>query len=164
MARQAAQTGPDAWVRQAGAGDAADVATLLDALGYPCSRDEAAERIALVQADRRQVLLLAEADGRVEGLVALETLYSVAHGSERFTIPEERERRHHVRFQLALLIKGKKLALDALHLLGLAVAVIACLQSDEGNVLHQEIARFHFRYAAARKTDDHEPAAPGKRA
>ena len=82
MARQAAQTGPDAWVRQAGAGDAADVATLLDALGYPCSRDEAAERIALVQADRRQVLLLAEADGRVEGLVALETLYSVAHGSE----------------------------------------------------------------------------------
>lgn len=82
MARQAAAAGPDAWVRQAGPGDAGDVAALLDALGYPCSRDEAAERIALVQADRRQVLLLAEADGHVEGLVALETLYSIAHGNE----------------------------------------------------------------------------------
>lgn len=82
MAHWAAGAGPGAWVRQAGAGDAGDVAALLDALGYPCSRDEAAERIALVLADRRQVLLLAECDGRVQGLVAMETLYSVAHGSE----------------------------------------------------------------------------------
>lgn len=82
MARQAATPGAGAWVRQADAGDAADVAGLLEALGYPCSRGEAAERIALVQADRRQVLLLAEADGRVQGLVAIETLYSVAHGAE----------------------------------------------------------------------------------
>jgi len=82
VARQSAATGLGNWVRQAGAGDAADVAFLLDTLGYPCSRDEAAERISLVQADRRQVLLLAEAHGSVQGLVALETLYSVAHGSE----------------------------------------------------------------------------------
>ena len=82
MARQASPAGPDGWVRQAGTGDAGDVAGLLDALGYPCSRDEAAERIALVQADRRQVLLLAESGGRIEGLVALETLYSIAHGNE----------------------------------------------------------------------------------
>ena len=59
-----------------------DVATLLGILGYPCTRDEAAERIALVQSDRRQVLLLAECDGRVQGMVAMETLYSVAHGNE----------------------------------------------------------------------------------
>ena len=82
VARQAAPAGPDGWVRQAGPGDAGDVAALLDVLGYPCSRDEAADRIALVQGDRRQVLLLAETAGQVEGLVALETLYSIAHGSE----------------------------------------------------------------------------------
>ena len=82
MARHAAADGFDSWVRQAGPGDAGDVAALLDVLGYPCTRAEAAERIALVQSDRRQVLLLAECEGRVQGLVAMETLYSVAHGSE----------------------------------------------------------------------------------
>ena len=81
MAHRPASAGDD-WVRQAGTGDAGDVAALLDALGYPCSRAEAAERIAVVQADRRQVLLLAECDGRVQGLVAMETLYSIAHGNE----------------------------------------------------------------------------------
>jgi GNAT superfamily N-acetyltransferase len=82
VGRQSAPEAVEAWVRQAGTGDAGDVAALLDVLGYPCSRDEAAERIALVQGDRRQVLLLAECEGRVQGLVAMETLYSVAHGSE----------------------------------------------------------------------------------
>ena len=82
MAHRVAAAGTDAWVRQAGTGDAGDVATLLGILGYPCTRDEAAERIALVQSDRRQVLLLAECDGRVQGMVAMETLYSVAHGNE----------------------------------------------------------------------------------
>ena len=82
MGRQSAPEAEQTWVRQAGTGDAGDVAALLDVLGYPCTRDEAAERIALVQSDRRQVLLLAECEGRVQGLVAMETLYSVAHGSE----------------------------------------------------------------------------------
>lgn len=82
MGQQAPPAAGQTWVRQAGAGDAGDVATLLDALGYPCTPEEAAERISLVQADRRQVLLLAECEGRVQGLVAMETLYSVAHGSE----------------------------------------------------------------------------------
>ena len=67
MAHRVAAAGTDAWVRQAGTGDAGDVATLLGILGYPCTRDEAAERIALVQSDRRQILLLAECDGRVQG-------------------------------------------------------------------------------------------------
>jgi GNAT superfamily N-acetyltransferase len=69
-------------VRPAAVGDASDVARLLDHLGYPCSREEAAERIAVVMSDARQHLLLAEVDGEACGLIALYTLYSLAHGSE----------------------------------------------------------------------------------
>ena len=69
-------------VRPAATGDASDVARLLGHLGYPCEDHEAAERIAVVIADRRQHLLLAELDGEACGLVALYTLYSLAHGSE----------------------------------------------------------------------------------
>jgi GNAT superfamily N-acetyltransferase len=69
-------------VRQAELGDASDVARLLGELGYPCSRDEAAERIAVVRHDPRQHLLLAEIDGDACGLISLYTLYSVVHGHE----------------------------------------------------------------------------------
>ncbi|MDI9238713.1 GNAT family N-acetyltransferase [Lysobacter sp. LF1] len=69
-------------VRAAELGDASDVAHLLAELGYPCSRDEAAERIAVVRHDPRQHLLLAEDDGDACGLVSLYTLYSVVHGCE----------------------------------------------------------------------------------
>jgi GNAT superfamily N-acetyltransferase len=69
-------------VRPAATGDASDVARLLGHLGYPCEDADAAERIATVIADRRQHLLLAEVDGEACGLVALYTLYSLAHGSE----------------------------------------------------------------------------------
>jgi GNAT superfamily N-acetyltransferase len=69
-------------VRPAAVGDASDVARLLDHLGYPCSHGEAAERIAVVVSDPRQHLLLAEVDGEACGLIALYTLYSLAHGSE----------------------------------------------------------------------------------
>ncbi|BDU15449.1 GNAT family N-acetyltransferase [Lysobacter auxotrophicus] len=69
-------------VRQAELGDASDVARLLGELGYPCSRDEAAERIAVVRHDPRQHLLLAEIDGDASGLISLYTLYSVVHGYE----------------------------------------------------------------------------------
>jgi len=68
-------------VRAAEAGDAGDVARLLDLLGYPCSRDEAAERISVIAHDPRQHLLLAEIDGHACGLVALYCLYSLAHGA-----------------------------------------------------------------------------------
>ncbi len=40
-------------MRAAVLGDADDVATLLDALGYPSDRNEAAERIAFVTGDPR---------------------------------------------------------------------------------------------------------------
>jgi ribosomal protein S18 acetylase RimI-like enzyme len=69
-------------VRAAAVGDSSDVARLLDHLGYPCSHAEAAERIAVVLGDRRQHLLLAEVDGEACGLIALYTLYSIAHGNE----------------------------------------------------------------------------------
>jgi GNAT superfamily N-acetyltransferase len=69
-------------VRQAELGDASDVARLLGELGYPCSRDEAAERVAVVRHDPRQHLLLAEIDGDACGLISLYTLYSVVHGYE----------------------------------------------------------------------------------
>jgi len=69
-------------VRQAELGDASDVARLLGELGYPCTRDEAAERIAVVRHDPRQHLLLAEIDGDACGLISLYTLYSVVHGHE----------------------------------------------------------------------------------
>jgi len=69
-------------VRQAELGDASDVARLLGELGYPCTRDEAAERIAVVRHDPRQHLLLAEIDGDACGLISLYTLYSVVHGYE----------------------------------------------------------------------------------
>ncbi|WP_158549287.1 GNAT family N-acetyltransferase [Lysobacter silvisoli] len=58
------------------------MARLLGDLGYPCNRDEAAERIAVVRHDPRQHLLLAEIDGDACGLVSLYTLYSVVHGTE----------------------------------------------------------------------------------
>lgn len=82
-------------VRQAELGDASDVARLLGELGYPCTRDQAAERIAVVRHDPRQHLLLAEIDGDTSGLISLYTLYSVVHGHEvaRITglvvLPEE---------------------------------------------------------------------------
>ena len=79
-AATSAETAPR--VRPAELGDAHDVARLLGDLGYPCNRDEAAERIAVVRHDPRQHLLLAEIDGEACGLVALYTLYSVVHGNE----------------------------------------------------------------------------------
>lgn len=69
-------------VRPARIGDAPDVARLLEQLGYPCTRDEAADRIVTVLGDPRQQLLLAERDGHACGLIALNNTYSVAHGAE----------------------------------------------------------------------------------
>jgi GNAT superfamily N-acetyltransferase len=78
----AARATATARVRPAATGDASDVARLLGHLGYPCEDHEAAERISVVISDRRQHLLLAELDGEACGLIALYTLYSLAHGSE----------------------------------------------------------------------------------
>lgn len=75
-----------AQIRAAATGDASDVALLLDALGYPCTRDEAAERIAYVLSDPRQHLLLAEVGGHACGLVSLDLRYSVTRGEDQARI------------------------------------------------------------------------------
>ncbi len=72
----------DPKVRPAATGDASDVACLFGDLGYPCTREEAAERIAMVLGDPRQHLLLAERDGKVCGLISLHMIYSVATGAD----------------------------------------------------------------------------------
>lgn len=82
MEQSAARAADTARVRPAATGDASDVARLLGHLGYPCDAAEAAERIAVVIADRRQHLLLAEVDGEACGLVALYTMYSLPNGNE----------------------------------------------------------------------------------
>jgi len=76
----------DPRIRAAAIGDASDVALLLDALGYPCSRDEAAERIAFVLGDQRQHLLLAEVAGHACGMVALDMRYSFTRGADQARI------------------------------------------------------------------------------
>ena len=78
----AAPAGTGLRVRAAELGDASDVAALLDALGYPCDRDEAIERIGHFRHDPRQHLLLAELDGAACGLAALQLNYSVTRGAD----------------------------------------------------------------------------------
>jgi GNAT superfamily N-acetyltransferase len=73
-------------IRRAAIGDASDVAPLLEALGYPCSRDEAAERIAVLLGDPCQHLLLAEVAGQTCGLVALDVRYSLTRGANHARI------------------------------------------------------------------------------
>ncbi len=73
-------------IRAAATGDACDVALLLEILGYPCTRDEAADRIAMVLGDPRHQLLLAEIDGHVHGLIALDVRYSVTRGEDQARI------------------------------------------------------------------------------
>jgi GNAT superfamily N-acetyltransferase len=73
-------------IRAAAIGDASDVALLLDALGYPCTRDEAAERIAFILGDTRQHLLLAELGGHACGLVAMDMRYSLTRGADQARI------------------------------------------------------------------------------
>ena len=69
-------------VRPAQIGDAADVGALLGELGYPCTRDEAAERISRVMHDPRLFLLVAEQEGVVCGLMSLDIRYSVTRGAD----------------------------------------------------------------------------------
>jgi ribosomal protein S18 acetylase RimI-like enzyme len=73
-------------VRDARIGDAADVATLLDLLGYPCTRAEAADRIAMVLADPRQRLLIAEIGGHACALAGMDLRYSLVRGTEQARI------------------------------------------------------------------------------
>ena len=82
MARSAARGDHEIHVRPAQGGDASDVAALLEILGYPCTRDEAADRIGVIVRDPRHHLLIAEIDGATCGLVSMDLFYSLARGAD----------------------------------------------------------------------------------
>lgn len=73
-------------IRAAAIGDASDVSRLLTQLGYPCDRDEAAERVSRVLSDPRQHLLVAEVDGEVIALAAMDMRYSVLRDADQARI------------------------------------------------------------------------------
>lgn len=67
-------------LRPAEAQDAAGVATLLDVLGYPCSREEAASRLLAVADEPGQQVLVADRHGCLVGLLALDIRYYLPLG------------------------------------------------------------------------------------
>ncbi len=71
----------EADLRSATLMDADDVALLLNALGYPCDREDASERIHAVIANERQALVLARCGGAVCGLIALDYMYYLPLGT-----------------------------------------------------------------------------------
>ena len=68
-------------LRSASLMDADDVAALLSALGYPCDREDASERIHSIIANDRQAMVLARCDGMVCGLIALDFMYYLPLGT-----------------------------------------------------------------------------------
>ena len=68
-------------LRNASPADADDVAALLQALGYPCERIDALDRIATIIDNDRQVLVLARHAGAVCGLIALDFMYYLPLGT-----------------------------------------------------------------------------------
>jgi GNAT superfamily N-acetyltransferase len=68
-------------LRPAAAGDADQLARLLGVLGYPCTDADARERLRAVAAEADQRLLVAERDGMLLGLVALDFLYYLPLGA-----------------------------------------------------------------------------------
>lgn len=73
--------GDDVDLRGAVPADADDVATLLEALGYPCEAADAAERIAAMLHNDRQALVVARHRGAVRGLLALDFMYYLPLGT-----------------------------------------------------------------------------------
>lgn len=71
----------DADLRSASLMDADDVAQLLSDLGYPCDREDAAERIGCIIDNDRQALVVARCAGRVCGLIALDFMYYLPLGT-----------------------------------------------------------------------------------
>jgi GNAT superfamily N-acetyltransferase len=61
--------------------DADAVAALLAVLGYPCSREDAEQRIDDIADEPDQYLRVAELDGEVCGLLALDVMYYLPLGS-----------------------------------------------------------------------------------
>lgn len=68
--------------RDAKLADAAAVAALIEALGYPCELGEAERRIRRVNASPRQAMILAEHEGQVRGLIALDYMFYLPLGRD----------------------------------------------------------------------------------
>jgi GNAT superfamily N-acetyltransferase len=68
-------------LRSATPADAEEVAALLTSLGYPCEAFDAAERIATVQHNDRQALILARHRGAASGLLSLDFMYYLPLGT-----------------------------------------------------------------------------------
>lgn len=62
-------------------GDAADVAALITLLGYPCTPDEARERLRTVAAEHDQTLFVADRSGTLCGLLGLDLMYFLPLGA-----------------------------------------------------------------------------------
>ncbi len=62
-------------------GDAADIAGLITLLGYPCTPEEAAVRMQAVAGEPDQALLVAERNGRLCGLLALDMMFYLPLGA-----------------------------------------------------------------------------------
>lgn len=67
-------------LRAARKADAHAVAKLLGQLGYECVPEDAAERIAAIRDESRQMLLVAELGGDLCGLLALDFMYFLPMG------------------------------------------------------------------------------------
>ncbi|MEO5596689.1 MAG: GNAT family N-acetyltransferase [Lysobacteraceae bacterium] len=70
-----------ALVRVALPGDAAGVAELIEALGYPCNTAEAGDRLKAVATDLDQTVLVADGDGALCGLLGLDVMYYLPLGA-----------------------------------------------------------------------------------
>ena len=68
-------------VRTAMPGDAVEVASLITLLGYPCTPDEALERLHAVAAEPDQTLLVADRNGDLCGLLGLDLMYYLPLGA-----------------------------------------------------------------------------------
>ncbi|HEY2347272.1 MAG TPA: GNAT family N-acetyltransferase [Xanthomonadaceae bacterium] len=68
-------------VRTARNGDASDIASLITLLGYPCLPDEALARMGTIAGEHDQALLVAERDGHLCGLLALDLMYYLPLGA-----------------------------------------------------------------------------------
>lgn len=68
-------------VRTAMLGDAAGIATLIEVLGYPCTHDEAIDRLRAIAAEPDQILLVADREGELCGLLGLDLMYYLPLGA-----------------------------------------------------------------------------------
>lgn len=79
--RPAAPLGTQVHIRPALLEDAAAIATLLAALGYPCSAEEAAVRLMHLREEPEQQLWIAEEHGEALAMIAMDIRYYLPLGA-----------------------------------------------------------------------------------